>query len=381
VCDIPGDECGDQGWVQGDKNYDEGSYDRCGEKVSAIGDEDMGDEREDEFGKRVAVKFARPGTVVAANVDPAACWSIWLEWMTFWAGRGTDFEEGGEANAADGHSLDIAGRETIDIMFRGILFPGYEIRVMPTLPSRMLLGREFMRRHNMELDLGRGLGSFEVKAKHGRARFNGSIRYGKREVDTSYSVMEVQESIEAVGEEHIRDAIEAMDVAEFGDAEDQRALREMLVEYRDLLRPTTSIVRGPDFSIKLRDVADIPQLNRVAFRNSPLENKVEEVEMKKLLERGIIEPSISPCGTSNVMVAKKTLPDGTLGGLRVTADMKAVNAVTVGDPFPTEDIVAVIEWLTKNRCYSVADLKDGYWNVWLAEEERGGYRWVLLRES
>jgi hypothetical protein len=78
VCEIPGDECGDQGGVQGDINCDEESYDRCGEEVSAIGDEDMDDEREDEFGKRVAVKVSLPGTVVAANVD-TPCWSIWLD--------------------------------------------------------------------------------------------------------------------------------------------------------------------------------------------------------------------------------------------------------------------------------------------------------------
>jgi RNase H-like domain found in reverse transcriptase len=148
-------------------------------------------------------------------------------------------------------------------------------------------------------------------------------------------------------------------------------LQEVLLEYRDVFRPTTSIVRGPDFSIKLRDGADIPRPNRVAFRKSPLENKVEEIEMKKLLERGIIEPSISPCGTSKVLVPKKALPDGTPGGLRVTADMRAVNAVTVSDAFRTEDIGAVMEWLARKRCYSVADLKYGYWNVRLAEEERG----------
>jgi hypothetical protein len=121
---------------------------------------------------------------------------------------------------------------------------------MRTLPLRIPLGREFMLRHNMELDLGRGLGSFEVKTKHGRARFNGSIRYGKLKVGTR-----------AVGEEYIRDAIEAMDFAEFGDAEDKKALREVLLEYRDVFRPTTSIMRGPDFSIKLQDGADIPRLN------------------------------------------------------------------------------------------------------------------------
>jgi hypothetical protein len=129
-------------------------------------------------------------------------------------------------------------------------------------------------------------------------------------------------------------------------------------------------VRGPYFSIKLQDGADIPQLNRVAFLKSPLEKKVEDDEMKKLLVRGIIEPSISPCCTSNVMVPTKALPEGTPGGLRVTADMRAVNAVTVGDAFPTKDIGAVLEWLAKKRWYSVADLKDGHWNVRLAEESR-----------
>jgi hypothetical protein len=73
VCDIPGDESGNQGWVPGDKNCDEGSHDRCREKVSAIGDEDMDDERDDEFGKRVAIQVAPPGSVVVANVDPV-CW-------------------------------------------------------------------------------------------------------------------------------------------------------------------------------------------------------------------------------------------------------------------------------------------------------------------
>jgi hypothetical protein len=78
----------------------------------------------------------------------------------------------------------------------------------------------------MELDLGRGLGSFEVKTKHGRARFNGRERYGQREVGTRESIAEVQGSIEAVGEVDIRDAIDAMDFAELGEMEDQKALRK-----------------------------------------------------------------------------------------------------------------------------------------------------------
>jgi hypothetical protein len=126
VCDIPGDECGDQSGVQSDKICDEELCDKCGEEVSAIGDEDMDDEREEKFGKRVAVKVSLSGTVVAENVD-TACWSIWLDWKTFLASGGTDFEEGGEANAADCCYLDVAGRGKIDIMLWGRLFPRYQV--------------------------------------------------------------------------------------------------------------------------------------------------------------------------------------------------------------------------------------------------------------
>jgi hypothetical protein len=70
------------------------------------------------------------------------------------------------------------------------------------------------------------------------------------------------------------------------------------------------------------------------------------------------------------MVLKKALPDGTPGGLQVTADMRAVNAVTVGDVFPTKDIGAVLKWLAKMRWYSVADPKYGFWNVRLVEKSR-----------
>jgi hypothetical protein len=95
--------------------------------------------------------------------------------------------------------------------------------------------------------------------------------------------------------------------------------------------------------------------------------EVEEAEMREFLERGIVEPSLSLCGKSKVMVQKKNLPDGTSGGLRVTADKKAVKSATDGDDFPTEDIGMILDWFAKERWFTVADVKDGYWNVRLAE--------------
>jgi hypothetical protein len=99
---------------------------------------------------------------------------------------------------ADGGSLDVAGRGRIDIMLWGRLFPQYEVRVMKTLTSRMLLGRGFMLRYGMELDLRRGFGRFLVETSRGTARFSGSIRYGEqdgRRCRESAGIHEVEEAV------------------------------------------------------------------------------------------------------------------------------------------------------------------------------------------
>jgi hypothetical protein len=134
-----------------------------------------------------------------------------------------------------------------------------------------------------------------------------------------------------VEEADISDAIEAMEFPGFGEQSDQESLCRVLLDNWEVLRPTTEVVKGHDVSIKLQEGVDVSWLNRVAFRKCPLEMEVEGAEMRKLLERGIVYPSFSPCGKSKVMVQKKKLPDGTSVGLRVTADMREVNPVTVGD--------------------------------------------------
>jgi hypothetical protein len=45
-------------------------------------------------------------------------------------------------------------------------------------------------------------------------------------------------------------------------------------------------------------------------------------------------------------------------------------SVTVGDAFPTKEIGMILDWLAKKRWFSVAEVKDGYWNVRLAEGSR-----------
>jgi hypothetical protein len=94
---------------------------------------------------------------------------------------------------------------------------------------------------------------------------------------------------------------------------------------------------GPNFGIVLRPNFDFSSLDCPRLRKSRVEKEIEKREVTKLLERGVLEPSLSKFGTNNVLFGKKTLPDGSFGVVKVMSDMRSLNSMTVGDAFPTED--------------------------------------------
>jgi hypothetical protein len=337
----------------------------CAACEEALPDTEAAEEDDDSSRPPVAVKVIVKDGARAAVLD-SACYSMWVDKKAFWEMGRYEYDDGGSAWSADGSPLRVAGRGRLDFCLWGRLFRRVRVRVMQKLPSKLLIGRQFMIKFQMDLLLGKGQGRFTVETENGPTIFSGSIRYqlqkgGGEQVAEMDDQQVVADTL---------DAIEEMDLSGFGETEDQEALRSVLREYSDVFSPKTGTVPGWEFRIKVEDGAELARLNRLVMRRSPMEQEEERREMQGLLERGIVEPSESPYGTANVFVPKKALPDGTSGGLRVTADMRAVNSVTVGDAFPGEDIQTIVNWLAGKKWYSVADLRDGYWNAELAKESR-----------
>jgi len=79
---------------------------------------------------------------------------------------------------------------------------------------------------------------------------------------------------------------------------------------------------------------------------------------------GILEPAASPCACNVVLVKKKD------GSLRFCVDYRRLNSVTYKDSYPLPLIDNCLNALSGSSWYSTLDLRSGYYNIPIAEEDR-----------
>ena len=73
---------------------------------------------------------------------------------------------------------------------------------------------------------------------------------------------------------------------------------------------------------------------------------------------------------NNVFVPKKTLDAQGRPEIRTSSDFRPINAATIRDSYPLEDMNKIIEWLSKRKTFSSMDMRDGYWGVSLRPADR-----------
>jgi len=80
-------------------------------------------------------------------------------------------------------------------------------------------------------------------------------------------------------------------------------------------------------------------------------------QIKELLSKGLIEPSLSPFGAPILFVKKKD------GSLRMVIDYRALNKVTVKNRYPLPRIDDLLDQLQGAKFFSSLDLLSGYHQV------------------
>jgi hypothetical protein len=142
--------------------------------------------------------------------------------------------------------------------------------------------------------------------------------------------------------------------------EDHPTLRE----YRDVFSeevPRLPPRRDIDFSIELAPEA-VP-MSRTPYRMSTPELVELKLQLKEMMDRGYIRPSMSPWGALVLFVKKK---DGTL---RLCIDYRQLNKVTIKNKYPLPRIDDLFDQLGGASIFSKIDLRFGYHQVRIKGED------------
>ncbi|GFX30745.1 hypothetical protein TNCV_1181231 [Trichonephila clavipes] len=111
-----------------------------------------------------------------------------------------------------------------------------------------------------------------------------------------------------------------------------------------------------------------------------LKRKVD-VQIDELLDLGLIEPVVSEIAHPVVCFHKKD------GKIRLCIDLRSLNALTVPDACPMQNMMELNFLVGKKKFITVLDMLNGYWSIPMEDSSkhltsfrthRGQYRWNVL---
>lgn len=100
------------------------------------------------------------------------------------------------------------------------------------------------------------------------------------------------------------------------------------------------------------------------YRKSMMETQLINDQVKDMLGNRIVRPSSSPWSSPVVIIKKKD------GSPRFCVDYRRLNLITERDLYPLPRIDDIIDRLTGSQYFSTLDLKAGYWQVPIDEEDK-----------
>ena len=170
----------------------------------------------------------------------------------------------------------------------------------------------------------------------------------------------------------------------------ERAAAEQMVErvlarhkatFPDELPKLPAEARADELRCPIQLKEGTVPFGRYGVRMTQEHTAAAEKMLKELLAKGFIRPSRSPWGSPMFLVAK---PDG---GLRMVIDYRALNKATVRNRYPLPRVDELFDQLQGARYFSKIDLRTGYWQIRMAEEDiaktaftsrHGHFEWTVM---
>ena len=141
-------------------------------------------------------------------------------------------------------------------------------------------------------------------------------------------------------------------------------LLEMIKKNADCFSWNGNLGRCKLIQHRIELTSDEP-VRRPAYRAAQQEKKIIEEEVREMLQKGVIEPSVSEYAAGVVLVPKK---DGTM---RFCVDYRGINEVTKPDHYPMPLTKAdILDTMGDATIFTTLDCQQGYWQVEVAPEDR-----------
>ena len=144
----------------------------------------------------------------------------------------------------------------------------------------------------------------------------------------------------------------------------QTQLRALLDEYRDIFALSPNELGRTNLVQHSIDTEGHAPIRLRPYRAPQVQKETIEKHIADMLERNVIQPSVSPWASPVVLVSK---PDGST---RFCCDFRKLNQVTKKDSYPLPLISESLEALSGTQYFSTMDLMSGYWQVELDPQAR-----------
>ena len=148
------------------------------------------------------------------------------------------------------------------------------------------------------------------------------------------------------------------------DENEQNQLKSLLIKYQSVFAKSSDDLGFSDRVEHHIDTMGAEPIKEHVRRLPLAKREIEREEVRKMLQKGVIEPSISPWSSNIVLVTKKD------GSTRFCVDYRKLNAVTKKDSYPLPDIRQCLDALADSAWFSCMDINAGYWQIGVKPEDR-----------
>lgn len=150
--------------------------------------------------------------------------------------------------------------------------------------------------------------------------------------------------------------------------EEAEALTELCVQYSDIFHlPNDQLTCTSALNHRIKTMTDTP-IHTKSYRFPECHKKEVQTQIDKMLDQGIIEPSLSPWSSPIWVVPKKVDSTGQRKW-RIVIDYRKLNDVTIGETYPIPQISEILDQLGNSKYFSTLDLTSGFHQIPISSED------------